>query len=205
MHDKRFKHTESHKLEDPERLISLPPAEVINLLQLRPRMTVADIGAGTGYFAIPIAREILPGGRVSAVDVEPEMLAKIKAKTDLPGAPDNIDLVEGEAAGTTLPAGSYDLVLLANVWHEVDSREATLNEARRILRDGGRLAIVDWRTDVDIPPGPRLEHRVTPERTRIELEQASWSVNRITNVGLQRYMILATRLPEGLDRVVHVL
>lgn len=193
MHDKRFKHTESHKLEDPERLISLPPAEVISLLQLRPGVSVADIGAGTGYFAIPIAREIQPGGRVAAVDVEPEMLAKLRAKLDQPGAPENIDLVEGEAAGTTLAAGSYDVVLLANVWHEVDSRQATLSEARRILRQGGRLAIVDWRTDVEIPPGPRIEHRVAPEQTRIELEQARWTVNQITNVGLQRYMVLAGR------------
>jgi ubiquinone/menaquinone biosynthesis C-methylase UbiE len=193
MHDKRFKHTESHKLEDPERLISLPPAEVISLLQLRPGMSVADIGAGTGYFAIPIAREILPGGKVSAVDVEPEMLAKLKAKLDQAGASDNIDLVAGEAADTTLPAGSYDIALLANVWHEVDSREATLNEARRILRHGGRLAIVDWRTDVEIPPGPRIEHRVAPKQTRIELEQAGWTVNQVTNVGLQRYMVLAER------------
>lgn len=191
MHEKRFKHTQAHKLEDPERLISLPPAEVITRLKLKAGMQVADIGAGTGYFSIPIAREILPLGRVRAVDVAPEMLAKLKAKLDLPDAPDNIDLVQGEATETTLAADSCDLVLMANVWHEVDDRRAALDEARRILHKSGLLAILDWRPDVDRPPGPRIEHRISPDAARAELDQAGWTVDSISNIGPYRYLLLA--------------
>jgi ubiquinone/menaquinone biosynthesis C-methylase UbiE len=190
MHEKRFKHAQAHKLEDPERLISLPPAEVITRLELKPGMLVADIGAGTGYFSIPIAAEIMPGGRVTAVDVEPEMLAKLKAKLDLLDAPDNIDLVQGEATETTLAADSYDLVLMANVWHEIDDRRAALDEARRILHKTGLLAILDWRPDVDRPPGPRIEHRIPPDAARYELDQARWTVDAITNIGPYSYLLL---------------
>jgi precorrin-6B methylase 2 len=80
MHDRVFKHTEAHKLEDPERLRWLPPAEVISHLRLLPGMKIADIGAGTGYFSIPIARAVGDGGRVPAADLQPEMLELLRQK-----------------------------------------------------------------------------------------------------------------------------
>jgi len=191
VHEKRFKHTESHKLEDPERLIWLPPGEVIAHLGLRPGIRVVDIGAGTGYFAIPIAREILPGGRVTALDVEAEMLAKLKAKLDLPDAPGNIDLVQGEAENTTLESGCYDVVLLAQIWHEIDDRKAALAEARRILGRDGRIAILDWRPDADRPPGPKIEHRIPAEAARAELTESGWLVDHQSNIGQYSYLIVA--------------
>ncbi len=73
MNDREFKHTEAHKLEDPERLKWLPPAEILAHLRLGPGMKVADIGAGTGYFSIPIARAVGALGHVFAVDLQPEI------------------------------------------------------------------------------------------------------------------------------------
>jgi ubiquinone/menaquinone biosynthesis C-methylase UbiE len=193
MHHRRFKHTEAHKLEDPDRLNWLPPSEVVAMLGLKAGMQVADIGAGTGFFAIPIASRILPGGRVSAVDVEPEMLEKLRAKLAQSGAPDNIDLMEGESASTGLPDHTYDTVLLANVWHEIDDRPAALGEAGRILRPGGKIAILDWRPDVDRPPGPQIEHRISPEETVAELEREGWKHDTPQNVGPYSYLVVAER------------
>ena len=190
MHEKRFKHTESHKLEDPERLNWLPPSEVLEHLKLAAGMYVADIGVGTGYFAIPIAQRVLPGGKVAGVDPQPEMLAKLKEKLVAAGAPANIELVLGEAADTTLSDGSCDRVLMANVWHEIDDRPAALQETGRILKLGGKLAILDWRPDVQRPPGPPLEHRISPDDARVELEQNGWGVKATINIGTYTYLLM---------------
>ena len=117
MGDRLFKPQDAHKLEDPERQGWLPVADVIRALAIRPGMHVADVGAGTGYFAIPMAQAVGPNGK--------------------PDAPRNIDLAQGEAGKTTLGSKCADVVLIANVWHELDDHEAALQEAARIL-DGGK-------------------------------------------------------------------
>jgi ubiquinone/menaquinone biosynthesis C-methylase UbiE len=196
MNSRRFKPTEAHRLEDPDRLKWLPPSEVLALLSLTPDMRVADIGAGTGYFALPIAREIGLSGKVWAVDVEPEMLAKLKKKIESAGGLQNVELFEGEATKTSLPPGEMDLVLMANLWHELDDPEGALREAHRLLRNGGRLAILDWRPDVDRPPGPPLEHRIPPAAVKEFLESRGWSVERTSEVGRFSYFLLAIHPPQ---------
>src|SRR5689334_18193385 len=98
---KLFDPASAHKLEDPERLTWMPPDEVVALLGISRGIDVADIGAGTGYFALPIAVAAAPG-RVFAVDLQPEMLKLLDQKLGAPEAPDNIQLVEGDASATTL-------------------------------------------------------------------------------------------------------
>ena len=120
-----FKPSEAHKLEDPARLTWLPPSEVLARLRLRPGRNVADIGAGTGYFVLPIARETAPTGTLFAVDMQPEMLGKLRENLTSPNAPQNIELIEGDAAATTLGNESCDLVLMANLWHELDDHAAS--------------------------------------------------------------------------------
>ena len=191
MHDRRFKPTEAHKLEDPERLIWLPPSEVLAHLELRPGLTVADIGAGTGYFAIPIAKAIAPDGKVFAVDVEPQMLDMVRQKLFIAEAPRNIELVQGESTQTNLPDGCADRVLMANVWHEFDDHGAVLREMQRVLRPGGHIAILDWRPDVDHPPGPPLDHRITPEQAIAALTSHHWSVEESCHVGRYSYLVRA--------------
>lgn len=180
-----FRVSEVHKLEDPDRLTWLPPADVVAALDLRSEMTVADIGAGTGYFAIPIAAFVR---HVYAIDFQREMLDLLRAK--LPPQ-SNIELVEGEARATTLRAQSCDVALLANVWHELEDRPAVLNEMRRILKSEGTLAILDWRHDVAGPPGPSIEHRIPVTEIEQELRDGGWSVVDARNVGWFSYFVRA--------------
>ncbi len=120
MNDRTFKHTEAHKLEDPERLKWLPPADVLARLDLREGMRVADVGAGTGYFSIPVARAIGASGRVFAVDLQSEMLDRMREKLEEPDAPRNISLHQGEATKLPFLPGSVDIALYANIWHELE-------------------------------------------------------------------------------------
>lgn len=188
-HERLFHHERAHKLDDPERQKWLP-AEVVVSRMARPGLRVADVGAGTGYFAIPLARAVLPGGRVFAVDLQPEMLQLLRARVP----PDlSIVLVEGEATRTTLPDAGVDLVLLANVWHELDDHAEALREVARILTPDGRIAILDWREDVDQPLGPPLDHRIPPADVARILDQYGWRIGVSETIGVYHYLIIATR------------
>jgi ubiquinone/menaquinone biosynthesis C-methylase UbiE len=170
----------------------MPVGEVLEHLRLERGSSVADIGAGTGYFALPIAKAVAPG-RVYAVDVQAEMLKLLDKKLGAPGAPDNIQLVEADASATTLADGAVDLVLLANMWHEIDDHAPVLREVERILHPGGRIAVLDWRPDVDRPPGPPLEHRIAANDVSRTLEEDGWRVLNNTNTGTFSYLVIASR------------
>ena len=188
-HERLFHPERAHRLDDPERQRWLPAGALVGRIA-RPGLQVADVGAGTGYFAIPLARAVLPGGRVFAVDLQPKMLQLLRARVPQDLA---IALVEGDATRTTLPGASVDVVLLANVWHELDDHAAALAEASRILARGGRITILDWRTDVEQPLGPPLEHRIAPADTTRTLEQHGWRIGTSETIGLYHYLIIATR------------
>jgi ubiquinone/menaquinone biosynthesis C-methylase UbiE len=163
MNDRVLKHTEAHKLEDPERLNWLPPAEVLAHLTIPQGSKVADVGAGTGYFSIPLAGAVGTSGHVFAVDLQPEMLEVLQGKLTSPDAPGNISLHQSPASQISLPDASVDLAFYANVWHEIDDQDAAFREARRIVVPGGNIAILDWRKDKTSPPGPPPEHRISAE------------------------------------------
>lgn len=197
MNDRTFPLADAHRLEDPERLTWLPPQEVVGALDLRPGEAVADIGAGTGYFALPMARAVGGAGTLYAVDFQTGMLDLLGKKLLEPRAPANITVVHGTAAHTTLPPACADLVFMANLWHELDDHGVVLKETARLLRHGGRLAIVDWRGDLRPPPGPPAEHRVTAEAVALTLEGNAFQVERTGHVGKYGYLVLARRRPHA--------
>lgn len=168
----------------------LPPAEVILALGLEAGESVADIGAGTGYFTLPMANAVGSSGRVYAVDAQPQMLELLRQKLD-PAANSNIELVQAEADSTQLPASSCDLVYLANVWHEFDDRPAVLREARRVLKDSGRIAILDWRPDVEPEHGPPLAIRLTAQSAVAELAAAGFGGQSQRDIGKYSWLVQA--------------
>lgn len=166
----------------------LPPAEVIAALAIRPGETIADIGAGTGYFALPMAAAAGPHGKVFAVDAQQEMLAHLRQKLS-DGGIQNIELVHAEADSTSLDDSTCSLVLLANVWHEFDDHAAVLREAKRVLKAGGRIAILDWRPDVEREAGPPLDHRISASNAVRDLELAGFARTAHTNAGKYSWLV----------------
>ena len=191
MHGHVFNPRDLHKLEDPERLNWLPPDEVARMLGIAAGMRVADIGAGSGFFAIPFARRTSPA-RLLAVDLQPAMLEILRTKLQQHGSPANIELIEGAADATNLASDGCDLAFLANVWHEVEDQAAVLREVARILAPGGRLAILDWRTDVQQPPGPPIEHRIAAGQVAATLSSAGWKVRLTAEVGSHSYLAVGS-------------
>ncbi|HEX3660357.1 MAG TPA: methyltransferase domain-containing protein [Acidobacteriaceae bacterium] len=191
MHERRFNPSRAHLLEDPERKKWLPPDEVIAALHLRNGERVVDIGAGTGYFALPMAEAVGSGGRVVAVDVAPQMLQRLESRRAEAGV-GNVQCVEGEASSTGLPSGCADVVFMANVWHEFDDHAAVLKESRRLLKPEGRLALLDWRPDAEPDHGPPVAHRIAASAAKASLQEAGLAVHDAGNVGRYSWFLIGS-------------
>lgn len=191
MHERRFNPDRAHLLEDPERKTWLPPDAVLAALHLHAGETVVDIGAGTGYFALPIAAAVGPGGLVLAVDVAPRMLERLQARL-AEAAVGNVQGFEGEASSTGLPSACADMVFMANVWHEFEDHAAVLGEARRLLKPAGRVALLDWRPDAEPVHGPPLAHRISSGAAQASLEAAGFAVDSAQNVGRYSWLLIGS-------------
>ena len=188
MNERRFNAAHAHRLDDPERRAWLPPAEVLGALALHVGDTIADVGAGTGYFSLPLAQAVGPQGKVYAVDAQEEMLSLLRQKLD-EFTLSIVELIHAEADNTGLPASCCDLVFAANVWHEFDDHAAVLREFARVLKPDGRIAILDWRTDVLSEHGPPLEHRLDSSHAVDALRSSGFQKVATANVGLYSWLV----------------
>jgi len=168
-HQHTFKDAErwSHVFDDPERDAWQKPHQVIQALALAPDARVADLGAGTGYFSARLAN-MLPKGRVYAVDIEPDMVRFLRdrAKREKLG---NLVAVQGASDDARLPE-KVDLILLVDVYHHIEGREAYFRKLRASLRTGGRIAVIDF--TLDSPRGPPVAARVAPDAVKAEMRAA---------------------------------
>lgn len=116
--------------------------ETLERLELRPGMTIVEIGPGPGRLLIPAARRILPGGRAIGVELQEKMLDKLRRKlaNDDPG---NLELINADATKPVLPPASADLVYLCTVLGEIPDRKRALENCFAALRPGGRLVLVE--------------------------------------------------------------
>jgi ubiquinone/menaquinone biosynthesis C-methylase UbiE len=176
------------RLDHPERLLWLPPAMVISALAVQPGDAIADIGAGTGYFSLPLAHAVGSFGLVYAVDCQAEMLGHLQIKLDAGGI-SNIRMINADADSTGLPNASCDLVFMANVWHEFEDRSAVLLEAKRSLKDGGRIAVLDWRPDVEPDHGPPLHHRISASDAVDSVQSSGFVDVKQCNVGRYSWLV----------------
>lgn len=197
MNDRVFRSSRAHKLDDPERLRWLPPQDVVQSLALSPGMKVADVGAGTGYFSIPIADALTSSGHVFAVDLQPEMLELLRHKLSDKEQRNSISLHEGNASSLPLENGCVDLVFFANVWHEIEDLERAFHEALRSTIRGGRIAILDWRPDCVPPPGPPADHRISADSVSTFLARKGCRDFHNSLIGEYSYLVIA-ELPVGI-------
>jgi len=157
--------------DDPKRDAWQKPHEVIQALQLKPEGVVADIGAGTGYFAVRLAH-MLPRGRVYAVDTEAAMVKHLAERAKSAGLA-NVVPVHGTANDPRLPEPA-DVILFVDVYHHIENRERYFAKLAGALKREGRVAIVDFRQDS--PHGPPKAARVEPERVKRELKSAGYEL-----------------------------
>ena len=163
----------AHVFDDPKRDAWQKPHEVIQALGLKSDAVVADIGAGTGYFAVRFADRV-PGGRVYGVDTEPDMVKYLTERARREKR-DNITAIAGAPDTPRLPEKA-DVILMVDVFHHIDDRSSYFRRLRASLKPGGRIAIIDFR--LDSPDGPPKAARIAPERVIAELKGAGYTLAR---------------------------
>lgn len=159
--------------DDPGRDAWQKPDTVIRELGVAPGMTVADLGAGTGYFSVRLAKAVGPHGRVLAIDIEPKLVDYIKARAAQETLP-QIAAVLATPDDPTLPARGVALVLIVDTWHHIDDRLHYLAKLAAGLAPGGRVAVVDFKKG-DFPVGPPDAHKLTAEAVVAEFVEAGWT------------------------------
>lgn len=168
--------------DDPARDVWQRPQLVVDLMRIEKGMTVADLGAGTGYFLPHLSRAVGGAGRVLALDVESDMVRHMRARVTR----DQLLNVEVHAVGPDDPGlgpASVDRVLVVDTWHHIGERVAYARKLARALRPGGEVHVVDF--TLEAPRGPRREHRLPP----------SVVVDELTKAGLQA-SVAAEELPD---------
>lgn len=172
--------------DDPARDAWQEPDRVVAELALTPTMIVADIGAGTGYFTVRLARAV-PEGRVIATDLEPDMVRYLAARAQREGLA-NIEAVVTPADDPRLAPASVDRILVADVWHHVDGRVVYARKLAAALRPGGTITIVDFK--LDATRGPPAKFRLAPDAVIAELASAGLTA-RVAFVLADQYVITA--------------
>jgi ubiquinone/menaquinone biosynthesis C-methylase UbiE len=149
------------------------PVHVLDVLGVREGQTVADIGCGSGYFTVHLSHRVGARGKVYATDLQPEMLALLKKKTDKEKITNVVPVLATED-DAKLPEGALDLILLVDVYHELPKPAETLAQFKKALRPGGRLALVEYRAEdpkVEIKP----DHKMTLAQIKKELGESGWT------------------------------
>jgi len=143
-------------------------ATLLRVLDVRPKDVVCDMGCGNGFYALPMAEKVGPEGKIMAVDIQKQMLALLKLRAKEAGLMDRIELVLGTVSDPRLPPNSVDLILLVDVYHEFSHPEEMLAAMRRSLRPGGRIALVEFRSEDPNVPIKRL-HKMSKRQMLREL------------------------------------
>lgn len=153
-------------LERPERVEEERPARVLEALELKPGMMVADVGAGSGYYSSRMAERVGPEGTVYAVDIQPEMLDILKLQMKLRRVT-NVKAIVGTETDPRLPAGTLDLAIMVDVYHELEYPYEMLAAVVKALKPGGRLVFVEFRANDPNVPIKAL-HTMTEPQLRKE-------------------------------------
>ena len=167
----KFDPKQVEKLNNPGRLEIQNPDLIWDTLALNDPKVLVDVGAGTGFFAMPFADKI-PEGIVYACDTSEVMLDWMK--DNLPEKyQDRIIRIKTEENTIDLADGVADLVYMMLLHHELENPLLLLQEAKRLLKPGGKLMIVDWKKEV-MPFGPPLEYRVDTDTIESHMQQAGF-------------------------------
>ena len=140
---------------------------LVPILQLKAGMVVADIGAGTGYLARRMATAVMPGGKVLAVDVQPEMVRMLQSMVQKTGLT-QIEPSLGNAADVGLAAASVDLAIMVDVYHELAFPYEVMASILRALKPGGQLVLVEYRAEDPLVPIKNL-HKMSEAQIKREV------------------------------------
>jgi ubiquinone/menaquinone biosynthesis C-methylase UbiE len=160
--------------DDPARDAWQKPRELLQALAIRPGMCVADIGAGTGYFSPYLSAAVGDTGTVLAADTEPNLVKYLRDRAEREHTA-NVVPILASPSNPRLPAGAVDLIVIVDTAHHIDDRINYFRRLERVLKPGGRVAVIDFKKE-DLPVGPPLEHKLDRADVVEEFRQAGYAL-----------------------------
>jgi len=181
-------------LDREERDVEEEPDRALDAIRIQKGSTVADVGAGSGYMTVRMARRVGPEGRVYATDLQPQMLAMLRERLQKERIA-NVTPVQGAIDDPRLPPETLDLILMVDVYHELSEPQKMLRGLRAALKPGGRLVLLEYKKeDPSIPI--RLEHKMTVAEAKLEVEAEGFKLARV-GTELPRQHILVFEKPSS--------
>ncbi len=178
-------------LERSERESEEEPDNALDALGNLAGLTVADVGAGSGYFTVRLASRVGPAGRVFANDLQSEMLKMLTARLARERVT-NVTLVQGALDDPRLPSSSLDLAIMVDVYHEFSEPQKMLRGLRAALKPGGRLVLLEYRKeDPQVPI--RFEHKMSVAEARLELEAEGFLFSRLDDRLPRQHILIFSR------------
>jgi ubiquinone/menaquinone biosynthesis C-methylase UbiE len=188
-----FEFSKHQRLDSAERRQSQPPEPLVELVAAAAPDLVADVGVGTGYFALPLA-DRLPAVRVLGLDIEPRMLDLFRERAVERGVAERIETVHMADPGhLPLDDAAVAAVLMVSLHHELRDRQGFLAGVHRILRPGGRVVVCDWSPEGSSDHGPSPGHRVPSATATAELEGAGFTRVRRHDLYVDHWVLSGER------------
>jgi arsenite methyltransferase len=183
-------------LDDPARDAYQKPHEVVMALALEEGERVADIGAGSGYFALRFARHVGAGGQVLAVDINPDMIVHVNRRIR-DGRLDNIRTILALPDDPLLADASVDRIFICETWHHIEHHPQYLARLRKVLKPGGQVIVIDFQKK-ETAVGPPAEMRVAREDVVRQFDQGGFRLTKEhTFLPYQYFLIFAPASGSG--------
>ncbi|MDP4552524.1 class I SAM-dependent methyltransferase [Alkalihalobacillus macyae] len=167
MVSKRFKPSNADRLLDPKRREFISPEQVLTELDVKTTDYIADLGAGNGYFTLPLAEA---AQKVYAVDIEKQMLDLLRKRVSETAGTNNIDYVLSSLEEINLPTSVADKAVAAFVVHEVPDLKKAFQEFKRIIKPGQKLLILEWEA-IEMDMGPPIDERISSAKMKQIFEE----------------------------------
>lgn len=178
-------------LDRSERVQEEEPDAALDAITLAPGSVVADVGAGSGYMTVKMAKRVGPTGKVYANDIQPQMLTILRQRLDKEKVA-NVDLVLGTMDDPKLPANTLDLILMVDVYHEFAQPQPMLRKLRDSLKTGGRLVLLEYRKeDPSIPIRP--DHKMSVAEAKMEVEAEGFTLAKVDERLPRQHILVFTK------------
>ncbi|MEZ4462249.1 MAG: methyltransferase domain-containing protein [bacterium] len=199
-HHGQGEHKHVHSFDDPEKYAERwnsaeraewqKPDEVLAFMQISPGQSVADLGAGTGYFVPFLSAAVGPEGKVYPLDVEDAMLAWITKNAADQGLT-NVEPRKAPFDSTGMEDGSLDRLLTVNTWHHIENRKDYAKRLFAVIKPGGRVVVVDFTKDA--PEGPPPEMRLDASVVIEELQAGGFDAALVEETLPRQYIVVGTK------------